>query len=193
MADEGISNNVIAALLVVAIVLSIGGFYMIMAKPVGITGAWSTSQNGTVSANATATLSIMLTDASINLGNIATNATRSSSDASDYFVLENDGNTVADIQVNATNPFSSATKCPSLPCAGFYSVSAGATNANCANNSNMAGASSGLLLDNLNYVDGSDTSSIGVSVTIPGDEPPGVKSSTVTLWALGSSTATGCT
>ena len=47
----------------------------------------------------------------------------------------------------------------------------------------MYGASPGLLINDLNFVDNDDSANIYIKYVVPNDEPPGSKSSTVTFWA----------
>mgnify|MGYP001394829744 FL=1 len=55
----------------------------------------------------------------------------------------------------------------------------------------MYGASPGLLINDLNFVDNDDSANIYIKYVVPNDEPPGSKSSTVTFWAKSAGTY-GC-
>lgn len=117
---EDISNATLATLLVVAIVVSVGGTYVVLQRTPGITGMYTgTSQTGTVSFTEQGVLSIVLTDAAVSFGTIqstgaglctvtsnsaagsGTNCNKTA--GADIMVLQNDGNVNASVAISATS------------------------------------------------------------------------------------------
>lgn len=116
MAQDDISNTTLALLLVVAIVVSVGGTYVVLNRSPGITGLFTgTNTNGTVSFTQQGVLSIRLTDAQTTFGNVTSTANGTcvintegrqgnctSTLSNDYMELENDGNVPASVTINST-------------------------------------------------------------------------------------------
>jgi hypothetical protein len=124
MAKEDISNTTLATLLVVAIVVSIGGTYVVLQRTPAITGLFTgTTAQGTVNFEEQGVLSIVLTDNLVDFGIIQSTGngtcTIASSAASgagggsncektlgpDIMTLQNDGNVNASITVDETDNF----------------------------------------------------------------------------------------
>ena len=117
---EDISNSTLATLLVVSIVISVGGTYVVLQKSPSITGMFtSTAPNGTVSFTQQGVLSLRLANGTSTFGNITSTApfnctvstdsggattgwNCSKSPFDEPMVLENDGNVPAMVQVNST-------------------------------------------------------------------------------------------
>lgn len=117
-----VNNRTLAALLVVAIVVSLGGTFISLNKLGSSNGgvltltAFGTVENGTINVSVTRELSITLTDASIDLGTgqpnagvasfscdsatgTATNWTVSSGCTADYMQVNNSGTVVANVSM----------------------------------------------------------------------------------------------
>jgi hypothetical protein len=116
MADD-ITNKTVATLLVVAIVVSIGGTYIVLQRAPGISGLFTaTNQTGTVTFTQQGVLSIKLDDMIASFGNVTstsagacdvyTDGTAAVNCAqtvlNDNMLLENDGNVFAKVDVNST-------------------------------------------------------------------------------------------
>jgi hypothetical protein len=125
---EDISNSTLATLLVVAIVVSVGGTYVVLQRAPGITGLYTgTSQQGTLSFNEMGVLSIVLRDTQVSFGNISqtgdgmcivnsydaqstnTGNCLKGTAGADSLLLENDGNTNANVSITVASPFSLGT------------------------------------------------------------------------------------
>ena len=183
-----IPYQILAVLLVLAAVLSIGGTMLFMGGGPKVTGF----QSGTAKVNVTGTLSITLTSATVDFGNQALGTTDDSTDDNPTpFVIENDGNRLADVTVY-TN-------------ASLFSGTGSGNNSNTfqfqADNSTEAGSfawgtsqttwetfaigvgAAENVIQDLKFQNPTDTAEVEVQIQIPSDEPLGQKQSTVTFVA----------
>jgi hypothetical protein len=197
---EDISNATLATLLVVAIVVSVGGTYVVLQRTPGITGLYTgTSQTGTISFNEQGVLSIRLTDADSSFGNITANGTGVCTISTDQaagsggvncfktegvnsMTLNNDGNVNASVTINATGF--------SLGTGGGQNFKATDSTGACPGAGTLTTAFTGLpqgaaaaVCTNMYFVDGDDDLTIDYQLLIGTDVLPGNQTENVTFWA----------
>ncbi len=146
--------------------------------------SWSDTWNFTL----VTYLSIILTQDSINFGTMAQFEVNDT--INNYpvpFELENDGNIGANISINSTPLWSSASAQLNTS---YYQFKAGnSTEANSFNWLNSQITWSDMsntyksVIDSLNYSDSNDLAEIEIRVEVAPDEPPGSKSATITFYA----------
>ncbi len=201
-ATEDISNRTLATLLVVAIVISIGGTYVVLQRTPAITGLFTgTNATGTLTFEQQGVLSIKLNDAVASFGNVTstangvcqvfTDGTSSVNCAqtvsNDNMELENDGNIAANVRVNSSygvdsmtlgtggNQYFKATNNEASSCTGTL-TSAFTTLPNF--NGAMAE-----VCTTLDFDDASDSLIIDYKLEIGTDLAPGNYSENITFWA----------
>ncbi len=201
---EDISNKMLAALLVTAIVVSIGGTYVVLQQAPVVTGMFTgTDANGTISFTSQGVLSIRLLDALTTFGNVTFNAAGpcvidtlgvqtacTSTLSNDVMVLENDGNVNANVVVNSTKDKDGNFPLGTGGGQKFKAVEANSDD--CADAGTLATAYATLpgaggiranVCSILNYTDGNDDLTIHYELTIGSDLAPGNYTENVTFWA----------
>lgn len=188
-----LSTNALAALLVVAILVSVGGTFVSLSKLradsiSSITGA-ATSGTGTTTATITNITAITIHQSPVAFGSIAAGAQDSTTDNSPVpFQVNNTGNVPINLTINATTIFTSANVNGSS-----YQFSCGADEgANCptgsatsvtdmptANNTNLNRTA----IYDLPSGDNNDSREVEIYISVPSDEPGGAKTSIATFQA----------
>jgi len=188
-----VSNNILASLLVLAIVVSVGGIYSILstvsmlqvpASPFsGITGAATGFTNVTVGQVAAISLTVNTVDfGTMNVGD--NNDTVDNSPIP--FRVQNDGNVNVNVTINATALWTQDTYNVTGP---NYQFKCGnSTEWDCPEGSpeaafvNMPVSSAAILaVANLPFPSARDLMDVEINVTVPPAETAGVKSSVVTF------------
>jgi hypothetical protein len=202
-ATEDISNRTLATLLVVAIVISIGGTYVVLQRTPAITGLFTgTNATGTLTFEQQGVLSIKLNDAVASFGNVTSTSNGncvvytdgvtsavncSQSVTGDGMLLENDGNIRAKVRVNSSYGVDSMT----LGTGGgqFYKAS-NSEGSSCSGTltstlTTLPAASDAMSIvcSNLGFADSADLLRIDYSLNIGTDLAPGNYSENVTFWA----------
>lgn len=198
-----ISNKTLATLLVVAIVVSIGGTYVVLQKAPGITGLFTaTDANGTITFTSEGVLSIKINDASVAFGNISSNAPglctitsdgnafnncwgnatgNKYTSITDYMEVENDGNVAAELNVSIVGTAFS------LGTGGAQLYKASEPTAGCAgtlqDSYTALSSAKKQVCSNLAFTDGADTVRVFYNLTLGSDIMPGAQSQNVTFWA----------
>jgi len=180
-----ISNNILAGLVIVVLVLSIVSVYSTMgSRPTtSITGM----ATGTTSVAVPAQVVISLPVNSIDFGNMNINDVNDTLDDSPApFQVQNDESVDVNITVEATDLWSGTNgACPTS----FYQFACGSGEVACGTGSittftNIPPTGSPTLaIANLGYTDSADQVELDIKVTVPSDEPAGAKSSTITFTA----------
>jgi len=179
MANENKNQYVlIAAGAVVLAVAAIGGLNAL---------GFATLQTGTAQANVLSSVAITLTTTTVNFGDMFVTDTNSTSDDMPLpFELRNDGNVKVNVTINATDLWVLSAN----PTADYQFAANTSSEGTCYDPSsttaltNMpASATPTGFLTYLNYTNSCDTAQIELSVTVPGTETTGAKSSTVTFIA----------
>lgn len=202
-ATEDISNRTLATLLVVAIVISIGGTYVVLQRTPAITGLFTgTNATGTLTFEQQGVLSIKLNDAVASFGNVTStsngicevytdgvtspvNCTQSVT--GDGMLLENDGNIDAHVRVNSSYGIDSMT----LGTGGAqYFKAADSEASTCTGTltstyTTLPGYADARasVCTNMDFNDGTDLLDIDYSLRIGTDLAPGNYSENVTFWA----------
>ena len=166
---------------------------VVMILDTGITGkpiANVTTQNGTLDVSVAGNVIISLPDNAIDLGTLDLGETKNSTEVNDFFTVQNDGSVNIDLAVYADDsPFDSTTGgADTLPTSNFQVyANASATQSGTANGAlqsvNSTVAYAVTVVTGLDAADSTDLATIGVSVTVPGDEPSGAKDAIVTILA----------
>ncbi len=150
-----------------------------------ITGAQTSTPTGIANVTVSSTTYISLPVATIDFGTLDNNANNNTiNDSPAPFQLQNDGTVDVNVTVGATNLFSTSTN-PS----NAYQFACGTGELACPTGSvttftNMpATGSPVLVVADLPFTDSGDQIEIDINVTVPNDEPAGVKGSTVTFVA----------
>jgi len=187
MSNE-ISNNVLAVLVGIGIVVSLVGV-VFFANSASITGAPIvnvSSATGTTSLGVRGNLVLTLTDNAINLGDLELGETESSEDVNDFFTVQNDGSNDFDVYAYGTaSPFTSPTNGANAIPNNYYQIHANSSESGTANytyGNVPLQENKVLLVDALNKQNSQDAANIGVKVIIPSDEPEGSKSATLTIY-----------
>ena len=181
---KGGKDNLLITLLILAIVVSVVGTYVSIAKlkgtlPLGITGMVT----GTAQANVTKSVSISLTVSTVDFGNkVVTNADDTTDNVPPPFIVQNDGNVRVNVTTTATALFTGDTgnasdyqfKCSNKEsvCGPLSITTLTAFNTTAIYNFTMVNLTSGNINDSMN---------LEISVVVPDDEVAGAKSSTVTF------------
>ncbi|MBI1969082.1 hypothetical protein HYS48_00170 [Candidatus Woesearchaeota archaeon] len=193
MNKKGISNNTLAVLIGLSIIVSLFGVWyslsrLEIAQP-GIeiiTGAQTT---GTAQATVTNSTTITITTSTVNFGNLAIGAKDDTTDASPApFAVRNDGNAPLNITINASALFSGGNQnassyqfkcradegpnCPSGSPSSFTNMPT----------ANDTGKNLTAVFD-LQGADANDSRFVDIAVSVPIGETGGSKSSTVTFTA----------
>ena len=181
-----VSNNTLAVLLLFALVISVFGtlasvYYI---DSLNLLTGRATNDWGNVTLSVTGAVSCQTSDNAIAFGSIARGTSNDSYNASDYFTVNNNGNTLINVTVNATeNLWDTATYNP--PSA-YWQIKCNNTDTgSCATASyaNVPAVTNAVeLVTNLQSAAGSDNVTVAVNVTVPNDEPTGSKSGQVTFW-----------
>lgn len=212
-----ISNDALAVLVVVAIVLTVGSFGLsagLFGGGVPITGYASTT--GTATATVSATTVLTFTVSTVAFGTLDLGNQSDTSDGTPApFTLQNDGSVDANITISSTNLFSTkptsdnsndgylafysfnatwdeagttgSTAFPSNNSASFINVNSSATGGW----RSMPGAAR-WMANCTDFSITSDALDIHINVTVPADEPSGAKSATVTVVSTQSATGANC-
>jgi len=199
---KDISNKTLATLLVVAIVVSIGGTYVVLHRTPGITGLFTADfANGTLSFTSQGTLSIRLNDSLTTFGNITNTGngpclvnTEGSTDnctatqTNDVMVLENDGNVPAAVTVNSTKDKDGNFALGTGGSQKFRSVEK--KTGSCAGTLQStyvtlpgAGGTRASVCDILRHNDTEDSLTIHYQLIIGTDLQPGNQTENITFWA----------
>ncbi|MDD5416565.1 MAG: hypothetical protein PHU12_01160 [Candidatus Aenigmarchaeota archaeon] len=181
-----VSNNILAGLVAVVLVLSVVSIGSTMSLIGGASGATGLAI-GTAQVSVPAKVAISLPVSAIDFGNMDINEVNDTTDGSPAaFQVQNDGSVSVNITVGATDMWAGtgATN-PSS----YYEFACGSGEVACGAGSvtsltNMpATASPVLAIANLGHTNSADQVELDIGVTVPGDEPAGSKSSTVTFTA----------
>jgi len=160
-------------------------YWRVRANDSEVYGSWSDTWNFTL----VPSVSIILTQDSINFGTMAQfEVNDTTNNQPNPFKLENDGNTGANISVNSTPLWTSASAQLNTS---YYQFRA--DNASGEDNSfnwlnsqttwaNMSDISKSVI-DTLNYSDSNDLAEIEIRVEVASDEPPGSKSANLIFYA----------
>lgn len=176
-----VSKNTIAIALCAVILVAAAGIIATTFSS-GITGAIA----GTAGVTISSTVSISLPTSSIDFGTMTIGASESTSDGSPVpFVVQNDGNVKVDVNISATDLFTNASN-PSSN----YQFAVNTTGEGTCYNASASVTSwtdmpstSTLAIGQLNFPSSCDSSQVEIGITVPSEEPPGAKSSTVTFTA----------
>ncbi len=188
-----LSTNALAALLVVAILVSVGGTFVSLSKLradsiSSITGA-ATSGTGTTTATVTNVTAITIHQSPVAFGSIGAGSKDDTTDGSPVpFQVNNTGNVPVNVTINASALFAAGSRNTSS-----YRFSCGADEgSNCPTGSatavtDMPTANDTLLnrtaIYDLPVADGNDSREVEIYLSVPSDEPGGAKTSTVTFQA----------
>ena len=173
-----ITNNTLAFGLFLALFLIIGGTWVSLNFIDDLTGA-ATSGYGSTNVTVTSVVSCSIDDNLISFGEMARGINNDSERISDYFVISNDGNVNLTVVSNASVNLWSSSPAPTSN----WRIRCSSTddgNATCSGTYENIPASGSLqLISGLTPVDGIDSLSIGVNITVPNDEPSGYKNGTI--------------
>jgi hypothetical protein len=186
-----VSNNVLAVLVVIAIVISltsIAATLNLLGRVPSITGGITGTTNVTVPTEITITLPV----STVNFGTMALNSENDTTDGSPGpFVIQNDGSVCVNITVNATQLWSGTNATGTST---YYRFQSACNETGCVTNSSEDLVSSWTdmpiattavkLVNRLWYTDSKDAVNAHIYVKVPSDEPAGAKSSTVTFTAV---------
>ena len=160
-------------------VLAVAAVYMVGASSMGLV-------TGTTQLNVTTSIAISLPTNTVDFGqmtNLQSNDTTNNNPPP--FRIQNDGNLKVNVTINATDLFSTDAN----PTANYRFYASASTEGTCYDASasttswtNMPSTATHFL-GYLNYTDACDLAEIEIDVTVPGTEPAGAKSSTVTFLA----------
>lgn len=206
-----ISNDALAVLVVVAIVLTVGSFGLnagFFGGGVPVTGFASTT--GTATATVSATTVLTFTVSSIAFGSLDLGNQSDTADGSPApFTLQNDGSVDANITISATNLFSTKPTSDNSNDGylAFYSFNVTVNEAGTvpftnstylAVNTSQTGSWKSMpgaarwIANCTDFSITSDALNIDINVTVPRDEPSGSKSSTVTVVSTQAATGANC-
>ena len=179
-----VDNNILAALVVVSIVISLGGIILISSIP-GQAGM----ATGTLGLQIGDEIIISLPVSDISFGTVALDSVEDTADDNPRpFMVRNDGSVDVDVTVLATDLFSSALRIPSdyqFQCGGTPEVLL------CPAGSPLIwmdmpieGMTLPILaIKSLPFSDSGDELEVEIRIHVPADEGSGIKSSLVTLTA----------
>lgn len=194
-----VSNNVLAGLVVLAMVISLAGtattLSMLGQVPVVLTGGITGTTSGTVTSQATISLPI----SSVSFGNMAVNENNDTTDYNPYpFVVQNDGSVDVNVTINATALWNGTGATTTSSYYQFNSSenetgSVFSTAADLVAFTNMTIDGAAVKCVNRLKIDtGNDAANVNINVTVPSDEPAGAKSSTVTFTAVQACATSEC-
>ncbi|MBU3896959.1 MAG: hypothetical protein KJ697_03455 [Nanoarchaeota archaeon] len=181
-----VSNNVLAGLVAVVLVLSVVSIGSTMSL-IGGTSSATGMAIGTAQVSVPAKVAISLPVNAIDFGNMDVNDANDTIDTSPApFQVQNDGSVSVNITVGADDMWTGtgATN-PSV----YYKFACGAGEVACGSGSvtsltNMPATGSPIkAIANLGHTNAADQVELDIGVTVPSDEPAGSKSSTVTFTA----------
>jgi hypothetical protein len=181
-----ISNNTLAVLLSFALIISVFGTFasVYYIDSLNLLTGRATNDWGNVTLSVTGAVSCQTSDKAIAFGAMTRGSTNDSYGIGDYFTLNNNGNTLINVTVNATeNLWDTAAYNPP---SSYWQIKCNNTQTgSCATTSyaNVPALITAVeVVTNLQSADGSDNVTIAVNVTVPNDEPTGSKSGQVTFW-----------
>ena len=190
-----ISNQAIAVLVVVSIVVSGVGMILAMSKlsefdEMGLTG-FAVVKNATGHGRANVTVPtrvyIEVLDGIIEFGTMDVGDNNNSQSISDYFTVENDGNVEIDIEAFAEQSiFTTGVNCSTVP-NDCYQIACATNQSGFCNltyrNIQANASSAQFIMTNMDFRAQWDEIQIGVNITIPEDELAGDKSGVITIAA----------
>ncbi len=194
-----VSNNVLALLVMVSIVLSIGSLYMnfgFFAVPSSDSSSITGQVAGTTSATVSASAAISLPVSTVGFGSVANNELKNTTQTFNPgpFLLQNDGTVDVNVTVYATNLWvgtgaqnpstffrvnSTVNETSAVPAASDLLAITNMPNATIVG----GGVAPAGIATRLNYTDAKDAVNAHIFITVPNDESAGAKSSTVTFTA----------
>ncbi len=186
-----VSNNVLAVLVVIAIVISLAGIATTL-NLLGQVPVLTGGVTGVTQATVAAAITISLPVNTVNFGTMNVGDTDNTTDLSPYpFVVRNDGSVDVNVTVNATQLWSGT---GATGTSTYYQFLSAENETGSVFNSsidlvtdwtNMPIASPAVkLVDRLKFTDANDEVRAHIKVTVPLDEPAGAKSSTVTFTSV---------
>jgi hypothetical protein len=185
-----VSNNILAGLLVVALVLSTGSLLFNLGL-FGMPGIPITGQvAGTAQVEVSAMTTISLPTSTVNFGSLNNNNVTNTTSLSPYpFVLRNDGNVNVNVTIGADDLWTGTGAANPSTYYRFNSTenetgSVVSTATDLVDITNMPATASPVnVVTRLKYTNANDEVRVHIFVTVPDDEPAGSKSSTVTFTA----------
>lgn len=146
-----------------------------------------TSGNGTVRLHVDSTITLTLTDDSIDFGFLGLNDNISSEDIKDWFNITNDGSIDFDVfAYGVASPFSTTTNGANTLPNNFYFVHANSSKTGIVNTNYVPVPANVttkvLLIDGLQNTDGLDTAALGIRAIVPSDEGAGPKSAQLVIF-----------
>ncbi|MEM5798331.1 MAG: hypothetical protein QXG26_02945 [Candidatus Aenigmatarchaeota archaeon] len=184
-----VSNNTLAALILVAIVISLVSIATTLniasRIPITLTGGIS----GTTQVSVATAITITLPVSTVNFGSMSLNAEDDTTDNSPGpFIVQNDGSVCVNVTVNATQLWSGT---GATGTSTYYRFKSECNEADCVPDpdndlvtswTNMPiNDDATKLVDRLRYTDSQDTVKAHIYLKVPADESAGSKSSTVTF------------
>ncbi|MBU0898607.1 MAG: hypothetical protein KJ613_02210 [Nanoarchaeota archaeon] len=178
-----IDNNILAALVVVSIVISLGGVFLITNMSAGRIGM----ATGTVGMQLDPDTTITLVTSDINFGTVTLGQRDDTTDGIPLpFYIRNDGSVAVDITIGATDLFTSTPN----PTINYQFMCGGTTEmVLCPVGSVVTWTNMPIellpitVVKGLGFGDTADEIEIEIAIGVPTDEPAGNKASTVTLTA----------
>src|SRR3990172_2843628 len=199
------TNNLLALLLVIAVVLSFGNLavnFGIFAKQPVKTFPTTGFAFGTTQANVPADVVISLPNATVNFGSMSIGTTNNTNNfVVQPFLLQNDGSIGVNVTMYATdlwlgtgaqnpsyfyqfNVTINETGVVANPLTDLANTTASTAFINVTNSKSVTGVlPSSKVLTRMNYTNTKDAVNVQKNITAPADEPQGSKSSTVTFTA----------
>lgn len=180
-----INNNVLAATLVVAIVISVVGMFLSMGNV--LTGRAS----GTTSVTVTQDTACSLVTSAVAFGSLANDASNdTTNDSPAPFSIQNDGNANVNVSVNSggggyTSLWDSQSAAEEDGGAYQWACS-GNQSGSCANGdidslTNIGDGTAQQMVHALVFADNADQCDLDIKITVPSDEQSGAKSDTITF------------
>lgn len=187
---KDVSNQTLAVLVLVGIGISLLGFLNAFSDGDKLTGMITTNVTQNTSTTSFKVLSILflnMTDASINFGDLDTDATTDSETVKDWFNFTNDGTISFTVSAYGTgSPFTSTTGGANVLPTSNYQVHANFSQSGTINTTYAAVPNSTAprtLITGLSKTTGSDKAALGIRVTVPPDEDAGSKSANLVILA----------
>ncbi len=196
---EVISNQILAGIVMVAALISLSGTYIIYQgiKDVtydvsygGISGSITGFAAGKANVSIPAQAAISLPVDAINFGSLGVNQSNDTSDDSPGpFIIQNDGTVSVDLTVEATDLFTGTGASNPSDHYQFKSAENEAGSVPAVNSTYLVTdwtdvpASAEFFAKGMKFATVSDSLQGEIKITVPGDEPSGSKSSTVTFTA----------
>ncbi len=190
-----LSNKTLAVLIGLVLAVSLVGTWAILNKiSVRVIGAFATTAEGTVVAEVPSVVSIGMVANTINFSTV--NATETKDSATDavagqrFFTIENNGTVDVNVTASATALFTSAQYSETSGHYKMYvqnnesdSAPVTALPWNTTATARQLNSTAQRFIGYFNYTDSKDTLNAFIVITVPADESPGAKSSTVTFTA----------